>query len=87
MTLNDDRDLFTKLLFNHKHLWIAYQVTKHLKEFSQDDPETVHERFCDAAYELYHPLEEALLAGQPLQDALQTVLLVSDLSQSEGRQW
>lgn len=84
--INDDRDLFTKLLFNHKHLWIEFQVLKHLKEFPQDDPEKVQERFCAAAYELYHPLEEALLAGQPLQDALQTVLLGSDLAQIEGRQ-
>jgi|ERR1035437_3481884 hypothetical protein len=83
----NDNDLFTKLLFNHKHLWIAYQTVRHLKEFPDDDPETVHGRFCDAADEVYQPLTDALLEGQPLQDPLETVLLVSEISQAEGKQF
>lgn len=84
MTL--DQVLLTRLIFNHKHLWIAFQEVKHLKEFPDDDPELVHERFCDAADEVYQPIEAALLEGRPLQDALQTVLLAADIALAEGRQ-
>jgi hypothetical protein len=74
----DDNKLFTTLLFNHKHLWIAYQTVRRLKDFPDEDPETVHGRFCDTADEIYQPLTDALFEGEPLQDALETVLLVAD---------
>jgi hypothetical protein len=82
----NDRELFTSLLFSHKHLWIAFQEQKHLREFPDEDLLEVHVRFDDAACEVYRPLEAALLSGQPVQDALQTVLLVTQISRVEGRQ-
>ena len=78
--------LFSNLLFSHKRLWISFQELKHLKEFPDDDPETVHGRFCDAADEVYQPLIDALHEGRPIQDALQTVLLVSEIARTEGKQ-
>jgi hypothetical protein len=66
----DENRQFTCLLFSQKHLWIAFQETKHLREFPEDDPEEVHGRFVDAAYDIYHPLEEILLSRLPTQDEL-----------------
>jgi hypothetical protein len=82
---DDEQKLFTNLMFDHKHLWIAFQETRHLREFPNEDPEEVHGRFLDAAYGVYNPLEEALLAGQPIRDILETVLLASRIAQSEGK--
>jgi len=82
---DDEQKLFTHLLFDHKHLWIAFQETKHLREFPDDDPEEVHGRFVEAAYDVYHPLEEALLDGRPIRDILETILLASSIAQSEGK--
>ncbi len=59
----EEEKMFTHLLFDHKHLWIAFQETRYLREFPDADPEEVHVRFVDAAYDVYHPLEEALLKG------------------------
>jgi hypothetical protein len=84
----DEQKLFTLLLLDHKHLWIAFQETKHLREFPDEDPETVHGRFVDAAYEVYLPIEDALLSGRPIQDMLEilrTILLASTIAQSEGK--
>jgi hypothetical protein len=81
----EEQKMFTHLLFDHKHLWIAFQETRHLREFPDDDPEEVHGRFVDAAYDVYHPLEEALLSGRPLRDTLETILLASRIAQSEGK--
>ena len=53
-----------------------------------DNPEEVHGRFVDAADEVYHPLEDALLEGRPIRDIceiLQTVFLASQIAQSEGK--
>jgi hypothetical protein len=84
--MNDDEEwLFRHLLFDHKHLWIAFQETKHLREFPNDDPEEVHGRFVDAAYDVYHPLEQALLDRRPIRDILETILLTSRIAQSEGK--
>lgn len=77
--------MFTHLLFDHKHLWIAFQETRHLRNFPEDDPFEVHARFCAAADEVYQPLADAMLSGQPLQDILETVLLASRIAQSEGK--
>jgi hypothetical protein len=82
---DEEQKLFTYLLFDHKHLWIAFQETRHLRQFPDDDPGEVHGRFVDAAYDVYHPLEEALLAGQPIRDTLETILLASQIAQSEGK--
>jgi len=84
----DEEKLFTLLLFDHKHLWIAFQETKHLREFPEDDPFDVHSRFCDAADEVYQPLADALLSQRPIQDMLeilQTILLASTIARSEGK--
>ena len=80
----EEQKMFTHLLFDHKHLWIAFQETRHLRRFPNDNPETVHGRFVDAAHEVYHPLEDALLEGRPIRDILETVLLASQIAQSEG---
>jgi hypothetical protein len=80
-----EMDELTKLLFSQKHLYIAFQETRHLREFPDDNPEEVHGRFVDAANEVYHPLEEALLYGLPIQDALQTVLLAAQTALDEGK--
>jgi len=84
----DEQKLVTLLMFDHKHLWIAFQETRHLREFPNEDPEEVHGRFVDAAYDVYHPLEEALLAGRSTPDMLEildTILLASRIAQSEGK--
>jgi hypothetical protein len=81
----EELQMFTHLLFDHKRLWIAFQETRHLRKFPTDDPEEVHGRFVDAAYEVYHPLEDALLEGKPLRDILETILLASSIAQSEGK--
>jgi hypothetical protein len=46
---DEEEQMFTRLLFDHKHLWIAFQETRQLKNFPEDDPYGVHCRFCDAA--------------------------------------
>ncbi len=76
---------FTELLFSQKHLWIAFQETKHLKEFPSDDPEEVHVRFAEAAYDIYHPLEEILLSRLPTQDELETILLAARIAMAEEK--
>jgi hypothetical protein len=84
----DEQKMFTKLLFDHKHLWTAFQATRHLREFPDDDPTEVHVRFSAAADEVYRPLTDALLEEQPIQDILEkveTVLLASNIAQAEGR--
>lgn len=80
-----DNQLFTKLLFSQKHLWIAFQETRHLREFPEDDPEEVHGRFVDAAYDIYHPLEEILLERLPTPDELETILLAGRIAMAEGK--
>jgi hypothetical protein len=82
---DEEQKMFTHLLFDHKHLWIAFQETRHLKDFPEDDPYGVHSRFCDAAEDVYHPLEEALLSRQPIRDILETILLTSRIAQAEGK--
>jgi hypothetical protein len=81
----EEQQMFTHLLFDHKHLWIAFQETRHLRKFPNDDPEGVHGRFVDAAHEVYHPLEDALLEGKPIRDTLETILLASSIARSEGK--
>ena len=84
MTTEETR-MFTHLLFDHKHLWIAFQETRYLRKFPNEDAERVHGRFVDAAHEVYHPLEDALLEGKPIRDTLETILLASSIAQSEGK--
>jgi len=87
MTEKEEK-LFTNLLFDHKHLWIAFQETRYLRKHPEDDPYEVHCRFCEAADEVYQPLADALLSRLPLQDILEkveTVLLASRIAQAEGK--
>jgi hypothetical protein len=34
----DEQTQFTHVLFDHKHLWIAFQETRHLRKFPQEIP-------------------------------------------------
>lgn len=84
----EEQNMFTKILFDHKHLWLAFQETRYLREFPDADPEEVHVRFVDAADEVYRPLTDALLEERPIQDILEkveTVLLASNIAQAEGK--
>jgi hypothetical protein len=76
---------FSNLLFSHKHLWIAFQESRYLAEHPEMDYDTVHERFCEEAEPIYRTLADALLEQKPLQEALQTVLLHSELTEVEVR--
>lgn len=73
----DELERFRSLFFSHKHLWIELQEAQHLNRFPDDDPEEVHGRFVDAAYDTYHPLEDILLQRLPTQDELETILLAA----------
>jgi hypothetical protein len=81
----DEKMLFSNLLFSHKHLWCVFQEYRYLQEHPEMDWETVHERFSEEAYEVYQSLADALLEDRPLQEALQTVLLHSQLTEVEVR--
>jgi hypothetical protein len=84
----EELKLFSLLLFDHKHLWIAFQETKYLREFPNADPKDAHIRFVNAAAEVYLPLENALLSRRPIRDIgeiLQTIFLASTIAQSEGK--
>ena len=81
----DELQRFTSLFFSQKHLWISFQETKHLREFPDDDPEEVHGRFVDAAYDIYHPIEDILLERLPTQDELETILLAARIAMAEGK--
>jgi hypothetical protein len=83
----DEKLLFSNLLFSHKHLWVAFQEYRYLQEHPEMDYETVHERFVDEAYEVYQSLADALLEERPIQEALRTVLLHSQLTEVEVRNW
>ena len=80
-----DKQQFMALLFSQKHLWIAFQETRHLREFPDDDPFEVHGRFVDVAYDIYHPLEDILLERLPTQDELETILLAARIAMAEGK--
>ena len=80
-----DHKSFTNLLFSQKHLWVEYQTVRWLRDHPEDDPESVHGRFVDAASGIYHPLEEILLERLPTQDELETILLAADLAMAEGK--
>ena len=82
---HEEEMTFSQLLFDHKHLYIAFQETRHLKNFPDEDPSAVHDRFCAAADEIYQPLADALVSGQPIGDFLKTVFLASSIAQSEGK--
>jgi hypothetical protein len=84
----DELKQFSLLLFDHKHLWTALQVTRHLREFPDDDPKEVHLRFWNAAYDVYQPLADALLSELPTQgiaEKLRTILLNSTIAQAEAK--
>jgi hypothetical protein len=65
---------FANLLFSHKRLWVALQEMLHLRDYPEDNPALVHEKYQDIADESYLPLERAALGNFPCEDELQTVL-------------
>jgi hypothetical protein len=66
--------LFSELISAYKHLWIEHQTFKYLNGHRGADPEEVHGEFVETAYDLFQPLNEALLARQPLQAVLRTLV-------------
>jgi hypothetical protein len=79
---------FSNLIFSHKHLWLAFEEYRYLQEHPEMDWDTVHERFSDEADPIYQSLADALHEGKPLGEALQTVLLHSQLTEVEAlRRW
>ncbi len=84
MTL-EEKQMFTHLLFAHRHLWMTFQVYRYLQEHPEMDWETANNIFFEESEEVYTSLAEALLEEQPLQDKLQTVLLQSRLTEAEVR--
>lgn len=84
---HEERLIFSDLLFSHKQLWIAFQEYRYLNEHPGTDYGAVHERFAEEADEVYQTLVDALLEEQLLQEALQTVLLNSQLTEVEVREF
>lgn len=66
--------IFSELLFAYKRLWQKHQEFKYLTEHLGDNPESVHELFVDPAYDLFQPLADALVEGQPLQGLLRKLV-------------
>lgn len=64
----------SQLISAYKHLWITHQEFKYLDQHPGADPEEVHGEFVETAYDLFLPLNEALLQRQPLQDVLQKLV-------------
>jgi len=83
----EEKTIFINLLFAHRHLWTTFQEYRYLQEHPDMDWETAHEIFFEESDEVYNSLAEALREEQPIQDKLQTVLLQSQLSEVEVRNW
>lgn len=66
--------LLSELISAYKHLWVEHQTFKYLNDHPNGDPEEVHGEFVETAYDLFLPLNEALLARQPLQAALRKLV-------------
>ena len=58
--------LVSELISAYKHLWVEHQTFKYLNNHPNADPEEVHGEFVETAYDLFLPLNEALLERQPL---------------------
>jgi hypothetical protein len=80
----EEKMFFSNLIFSHKHLWLAFEESRYLQDHPEMDWDTVHERFSDEADPVYQSLADALLEGRPLGEALQTVLLHSQLTEIEA---
>jgi hypothetical protein len=83
----EEKTIFINLLFAHRHLWTTFQEYRYLQEHPDMDWETAHEIFFEESDEVYNSLAEALREEQPIQDKLQTVLLQSQLTEVEVRNW
>lgn len=83
---HDEKMLFSSLLFSHKHLLLAFQEFRYLQEHPEMDWNTVHENFSEEVDVVYQSLADALLEDRPLGEALQTVLLRSQLTEVEARE-
>jgi len=83
----EEKTIFINLLFAHRHLWTTFQEYRYLQEHPDTDWETAHEIFFEESDEVYNSLAEALREEQPIQDKLQTVLLQSQLTEVEVRNW
>jgi hypothetical protein len=77
--------LFSELIFSHKHLWVAFEVYRYLREHPEMDYDEVQGRFVEEAYEVYQSLADAVREEKPIAEALQTVLLFSKLTEAEIR--
>ena len=58
--------LVSELISAYKHLWVEHQTFKFMKDHPNADREETHGEFVETAYDLFLPLNEALLARQPL---------------------
>jgi hypothetical protein len=72
---HEERLIFSELISAYKQMWITHQEFKYLSDHRNADPEEVHGEFVETAYDLFQPLNEALLEGQPLQDVLRRLVL------------
>lgn len=66
--------LVSELISAYKHLWVEHQTFKYLTGHPNADPEEVHGEFVETAYDLFLPLNEALLERQPLQAVLRKLV-------------
>ena len=83
MTQEDLHQLFIRLLFSHRHLWMTFEEYKFLHEHPDMDWKTAHVAFVEESEEAYKSVADALLEGKPIAEKLQTVLLQSELTQAE----
>lgn len=81
---HEDAMQFSELLFAYKHLWIRHQEFKYMTQHPQAYPETVRERFAEAADKIFQPLADAILDDSPLQEVLRA--LVRNAEQAERNQ-
>ena len=84
---SDEQQLFTQLLFSHRHLWMAFEELRYLQEFPDMDWETAHQRFSEESEEIYQSVADAVREGKPLQDMLRTILLLSAQPEFSVRDW
>jgi hypothetical protein len=83
----EENMIFIELLFAHRHLWMTFQEYRFLQEHPEKDWDTAHEIFFEESDEIYNSLADALREGQPVRDKLRTVLLQSQLTEVEVRDW
>ena len=82
---HEERLQFSNLLFAHKHLLTLFQEYRYMTEHPETEYETIHERIFDEVDDVYQTLQVALVENEPLDEALETVLLHSQLIEVEVR--